>query len=59
MAWAFLTSRKTEVKRKLPKLNVTVHIFALFHISSKKSNYNVIFDQDYFGNLELIYISIK
>ena len=43
---SFLTSYKAEVKIKLPKLNVTAHIFAPFHVTSQKSNHNVIFDQN-------------
>ena len=43
---SFLTSCKAEVKIKLPELNVTAHIFALFHVTSQRSNYSVIFDQD-------------
>ena len=46
MAGSFLTSNKAEVKIKLPKLNVTTHIFALFHLTSQKSNYDIIFGQD-------------
>ena len=46
MAGSLLTSCEAEVKINLPKLNVTAHIFAPFHIASKKSNYDIIFDQD-------------
>ena len=43
---SFLRSCKAEVKIKLPELNFTAHIFAPFHVTSQKSNYNVIFGQD-------------
>ena len=43
MAGSFLTLCKAEVKIEFPKLNVMAHIFAQFHITSQKSNYNVIF----------------
>ena len=38
----FLTLCKAEVKIKLPELKFTAHIFAPFHVTSQKSNYNVI-----------------
>ena len=37
---------KAEVKIELPELNVTAHIFASFHVTSQKSNYDAIFGQD-------------
>ena len=40
---SFLTLCEAEVKTKLPELNFTAHIFAPFHVTSQKSNYNVIF----------------
>ena len=43
MAELFLTSCETELKIKLTELNFTAHIFAPFHITNQKSNYNVIF----------------
>ena len=46
MAGSCLTSCEAEVKIKLPELNLMTHIFAPFHLTSQKSNYNVIFDQD-------------
>ena len=46
MAGSFSMLCKAEVKLKLPELNFTSHIFALFHVSSQKSNYSVIFGQD-------------
>ena len=46
MAGSFLTSCKAEIKFKLPEFNFTAHIFATFHVTSQKSNYNVIYGQD-------------
>ena len=46
MAGSFSTSCEVEVKLKLPELNVTAHIFAPFHVTNQKSNYDVIFGQD-------------
>ena len=46
MAGNFSTSYNAVVKIKLLELNVTTHIFAPFHVTSKKSNRNVIFGQD-------------
>ena len=37
---------KAEVKIKLPESNLMAHIFAQIHITSQKSNYDVIFGQD-------------
>ena len=45
MAWSFSTCCEAEVKIKPPKLNVTAHIFAQFHVTSQ-SNYNEFFGQD-------------
>ena len=52
MAGSFSTSCETEVKIKLPELNFTAHMFAPFHVTSQKSNYNVIFGQDLLRELE-------
>ena len=46
MAWSFLTSCEAEIKIKLPELHFTAQIFAPFHITSRKSNYNIIFGRD-------------
>ena len=43
MAGSLSALCEAEVKMKLPELNVTAYIFAPFHITSKKSNYNVMF----------------
>ena len=46
MAGSFSMSCEAEVKIKLPESYFTAHIFVPFHITSQKSNYNVIFGQD-------------
>ena len=46
MAKSFMTLCKAKVKIKHPELNVMAHIFTPFHITSQKSNYNVIFGRD-------------
>ena len=46
MAGSFLTCYEAEVKLKLPELNFTTHIFAPFHVTSQKSNYDVVYGQD-------------
>ena len=46
MAGSFSTSCKAEVKIKLPELKFMAHIFAPFHVSSQKNNYNVTFGRD-------------
>ena len=46
MAGTFSTSQEAEIRLKMPKLNVTAHISAPFHVTSKKSNYHVIFGRD-------------
>ena len=43
MAGSFATSYNRKVKIKLPKLNVTAQIFAPFHVTSQKKNYDVIY----------------
>ena len=45
MAGSFSTSCSVEVDIKLPELNFTAQIFAPFHVTSYKNNYNVIFGQ--------------
>ena len=44
--WIISMSCEAEVKIKLPELNFTAHIFALFHIIIQKNNYDVTFGQD-------------
>ena len=46
MAGSFLTLREAEGKIKLPEFNATAHIFAPFHATSQKSNYDVSFGRD-------------
>ena len=46
MAGSFSTSCKAEVKIKFPEFNSIAHIFAPFHVTSQKSNCDVIFGQD-------------
>ena len=53
MAALFLTWYEAEVKVKLPELNFTGHIFAPFHITSQKSNYNVNFGRDLLWELKI------
>ena len=43
MAGSFSTSHEIKIKVKLPELNVMVHISATFHVTTRKSNYDVIF----------------
>ena len=54
MAGSFSMLCKAKVKIKLPKLNVTAHIFAPFHVTSEKSNYEVILSQDILRELGII-----
>ena len=42
IAGSLLKSYEAEVKIKLPKVNLTTHIFAPFCVIGQKSNYNVI-----------------
>ena len=46
MAGSFSMSCEAEVKITLPQLNVTARLFASFHITSQKSNYNVCYGQN-------------
>ena len=43
---SFSTLCEAEVKIKLSELNFTAHVFAPFHVTSQKSNYNVILGRD-------------
>ena len=43
MAGSFSTSREAKITLKMPELNVTAQISTPFHVTTKKSNYNVIF----------------
>ena len=53
MAGSFSTSREADITLKMPELNVTAHISAPFHVTSKKSNYNVIFGRDLLRELRI------
>ena len=46
MAGSFSTSHEAVISLKMPELNVTAHISAPFNVTTKKSNYNVIFDRN-------------
>ena len=46
MAGSFSTSYKAEIAFKSSELNVTAHISAPFHVTTKKSNTDVIFDSN-------------
>ena len=46
MARSFLMSCEAEGGIKLPELNTAAHIFAPFHVTDQKSNYNATFDRD-------------
>ena len=53
MAESILTSCKAKVKIKLPELYLTAHIFAPFHITSQKCNYNIAFGRHILQELEI------
>ena len=59
MAGSFSTLCEAKVKPKLPELNFTAHIFALFHLTSQKSRYSVIFDRDLLQELKTKIIFTK
>ena len=46
MAGSFSTSHEAETTLKIPELNVMAHNSAPFHVTTKKSNYNVIVGRD-------------
>ena len=46
MAGSFCTSCEVEIISKTAEFNVTTQISAPFHVTTKKSNYNVIFGTD-------------
>ena len=46
MARSFSTSHEAEITFKISELNVMAHISAPFHVTTKKSNYDVIFGRD-------------
>ena len=47
MVGPFSTSHYAEITLKLPEIDVTAVISTPFHVTSKKSNYDVIFDTDF------------
>ena len=51
MAGSFTTSREARSTLKKSELNVMPHISAPFHVTTKKSNYNVIFGRDFLREL--------
>ena len=51
MAGSFSISYKAEITFKMPELNVSAHISAPFHVTTKKSNYNIIFGRDLLRDL--------
>ena len=46
MAGSISTSHEAEITLKMPKLNVTAHIYATFHVTTKTNNYDIIFGRD-------------
>ena len=50
MAGSFSTSHKAEITLKMPELDVTAHISAPFHLTTKKNNYDVFLGKFYLGN---------
>ena len=46
MAGSFSKSHGAQITLKMPELYVTAHISAQFHVTTKKSNYDVIFGRD-------------
>ena len=51
MAGSFSTSHVTEITLKILERNVTTHISAPIHVTTKISNYNVIFGRDLLRDL--------
>ena len=46
MAGFFTTSCEAEIMFKIPELDVTAHTSAQFHVTTKNSDYKVIFGRD-------------
>ena len=46
MTGSFSTSCEAEITLKMTELNATAHFTAPFHVTTKKSNYDVIFGRD-------------
>ena len=53
--WIFSTSGEAKGNIKIPNLKVIAHIFAPFHVTNQKNNYNVIVSRDLIWTL---YISL-
>ena len=51
MVGLFLALCEDEVQIELPELNFTAHIFIPFHVTSQKSNFNVILGQCFLWEL--------
>ena len=46
MTGSFSTTHQVEITFKMSELNDTAHIYAPFHMTTKSSNYNVIFGRE-------------
>ena len=55
MAGSFSTSREAKIMLKMPEPNVTAHISASFHVTTKKCNYNVINVRDLLRELGILF----
>ena len=53
VAGSFATSREAKIKFKMSELNVTAHISAPFHMTTKKSKYKAIFCRDFLWEVEI------
>ena len=53
MAGSFSTSRESEITLKMTELNVMAHISVPFHVTTKKRNYDVIFDRDLIQEIKI------
>ena len=53
MAGSFSISREAKITLKIPEHNVVTHISAPFHVTTKISNYDVIFGRDLLQELEI------
>ena len=50
IAGSFSVSREASITQKMSELYVTAHISERFQVTTKKSNYNAILVEIYFGN---------
>ena len=53
MARSSSTSRRAEITIKISELNVTAHISAPFHVTTKTRNYNIIISRGILRKLEM------